>query len=1082
LFCFFITLTFTVGCRKEATLFTRLSPNETGIDFNNELKEDDPAFSILNYPYFYNGGGVGIGDINNDGLPDIIFTGNMVKNKVYLNKGDFEFEDISEKSGIVKHSGWNTGVTLVDINADGWLDIYICRSGLPNASDRSNLLYINNHDLTFTESASRVGLNDAGYSTQASFFDYDRDGDLDMFLINQSEPKYMRGFLDFLQTRSQKADSTLSNKLFRNDNGHFSNVSNQAGIQSSVFTFSLGISTTDINQDGWPDIYVANDFEEADYLYINNRDGTFTDRLASMVDHTSLFSMGMDVADYNNDLLPDYLVLDMFPEDNHAQKMHINADNFSRTNYMFSQGMFPQYMKNTLQKNNGDGTFSEIAQIAGVSATDWSWSPLVADYDNDGLKDLFITNGYKRDNTDMQFMAYAMDVSTKIQQGGKAASVSEYISHMAGIHLPNYIFKNDGGDHFSNKIKEWGFDEPTFSHGGSYSDLDNDGDLDLITNNTDSFAGVYRNNSEDILGNSFLKIKLEGLGKNVNGIGAKVYVYSDKDKYYIEQSPVRGYQSSVGLELQLGLGKHKSIDSLRVIWPDQANQLIINLAVNKSITLFAKDALMSGAMKNNVVPLFQETRVIDFSHRENDENDFTNQFLLPHFYSRNSPCLARGDVNGDSLTDIFVGGAIGQSGEIFLQSKDHKFSRMHLSPFGIDAESEDMDAAFFDCDGDKDLDLYVVSGGYEFEEGSPELQDRLYINNGRGVFSKSPGKLPKGLFNKKSVRPNDIDGDGDIDLFVGGHVVPGNFPLSFPSKIYFNDGQGNFSTIKPGNAPLGIVNDACWIDLNLDGKKDLVVASEWQPLRAYLTEGILFQDVTALWFPDAGLGLWNCLATDDFDKDGDIDVVVGNFGKNSPLSASEVQPIQLFYSDIDSNGSTDPLMTHFIQGKSVPFAMRDDVIAQLPMLKKKFNDYTSYANATIGNILTPEQTKSSPKLMVNTLQTSYFENTGKTFVKKSFPIEAQFSSIHAMVATDLNGDGHSDLVMAGNNQWNRIYIGRQDANHGMVFLGDGKGGFNYLPQPQSGLNIKGDVRSILVDGKAFIFGINNEAVRSYKIN
>lgn len=1074
-------LLFVTGCRKESTLFTKLSASETGIDFKNILKEDNPDFSILGYPYFYNGGGVAIGDINNDGLPDVLFTGNMVKNKLFLNKGDFEFDDISDKAGIGAKERWCTGTTMVDINQDGWLDIYICRSGLPNATDRTNLLYINNHDLTFTESATAFGLNDSGYSTQASFFDYDRDGDLDMFLINQSDPKYARGYLDYLQTRTQKADSVLANKLFRNDDGHFKDVSRSACIQSTVFSFSLGISTADINQDGWPDIYVANDFEEADYLYINNRDGTFSDQLRRAVDHTSLFSMGIDVADYNNDQFVDLMVLDMLPEGNYAQKMHIGGDNFTRYNYLFQKGMFYQYMKNTLQKNNGDGTFSEIGQLAGVSNTDWSWSPLIADFDNDGRKDIFITNGYKRDNTDMQFMGYAMDESIRLQKGGLAVSVPEYISHMPGINLPNYIFKNEGNDHFSNKIKEWGFDQATFSHGGAYADFDNDGDLDLVTNNTEDFAGVYRNNSQELLKKNFLKIKLDGGQSNMTGIGAKIYAYAGTDKFYVEQNPVRGYQSSVDNVLHLGLGKHSTLDSLRIIWPDQTSQLIKNSAGNTTLLLSIRDAVKYSLHKNSTSPLLHEIGAIDFSHVENVENDFAKQFLLPHFFSHNGPCMTKGDVNGDDLDDIFVGGAKGQSGVIFLQTGDHRYNKLPTPAFDLDAGSEDMDAALFDADGDKDLDLYVVSGGYEFEEGSPLLQDRLYLNNGKGVFSKSKGRLAHDLFNKKCVRPVDIDNDGDIDLFVGGNVVPGNYPYSTPSKIYFNDGNGNFSVIKPANALLGIVNDALWVDLNMDGKKDLIVASEWQPLKAYLTDGTLFTDVSPQWFPFASNGWWNCMASGDFDNDGDVDLVVGNYGLNSPLKADEQHPMKLYYMDMDGNGSTDPLIMHYIGSESVPLPLRDDLIGQVPMMKKKFNDYRLYAKATINEILTPDQLAKSPILITNAMATVYLQNTGKTFVKKELPEEVQYSSIYAIAVSDLNNDGNKDLVMAGNNSLNRIYLGRQDSNHGMVLLGDGKGNFQYLSQEKSGLNVKGDVRSILSDADGLIFGINNAAVKRYKI-
>ena len=1069
------------SCHKDSTLFTKLSSSETGIKFNNELKEDNTAFSILNYPYFYNGGGVGIGDINNDGLPDICFSGNMVGNKLYLNEGTLHFKDISDQSTIGNIRGWSTGVTIVDVNGDGWQDIYICRSGLPKPSDRENLLYINNHDLTFTESAAIYGLNQSGHSTQASFFDFDRDDDLDMFLINQSEPKYARGYLDYLQTRSQKADSVFANKLFRNDHGYFIDVSKQAGIESTVFTFSLGLSTADINQDGWPDIYVTNDFEEADYLYINNQDGTFSDQLGKKVEHTSLFGMGLDVADYNNDLLPDLIVLDMLPEDNFSQKMHIAADNFTRYNYLFRNGMFPQYMKNTLQKNNGDGTFSEIGQLAGIANTDWSWSPLLADFDNDGYKDLFITNGYKRDNTNMQFMGYAMNESLRLQKGEQAVSVAEYISQMPGIYLPNYIFKNDGNDHFTNKVKEWGFNHSTFSHGGAYADLDNDGDLDLVINNTQEAAGVYRNNCAKTSITNYVKIKLQGTSTNTAGIGAKIYAYAGKDQYYLENTPIRGYQSSGNTDLHIGLGVHQKMDSLRVVWPDQKSQLLLNQSVNSTIELVYTESKKYEPVKAAPPTYLQTGNVINFEHDGNDENDFAKQLLLPYSFSHSGPSMAKGDVNGDGLADFFIGGAKGQPGAIFLQASEQKYNSQLNAVFEIDKASEDRDAAFFDADGDNDLDLYVVSGGYEFGEGSPVLQDRLYLNNGKGIFSKSANRLAVDLTNKKCIRPIDFDQDGDMDLFIGGHVVSGNFPYATPSKIYFNDGKGNFSSIKPANAALGIVNDALWIDLNQDGKKDLIIASEWQPLKAFQTDGALFKDVSPQWFPFASSGWWNCIASDDFDEDGDLDLVVGNVGLNSPLKASLQQPMQLYYMDVDGNGSTDPIMTHYIGSESVLLPMRDDLVGQIPMLKKKFNDYETYAKATILNVLTQDQLATAPLLTTNNLETIYLENTGKTFIRKTLPIEVQYSTVYKILVSDFNHDGHRDLVFAGNNSLSRIYLGKQDADHGTLLVGDGKGNFQYIPQSKSGLNLKGDVRSGIQIEDLLIFGINDKALRSYKI-
>jgi hypothetical protein len=1065
----------------EKKLFTRLSKNRTGVDFRNMLQEEHVEFNILHYPYFYNGGGVAIGDINNDSLPDLFFTGNMVKNRLFLNKGNLEFENITTKAGIAEKEGWCTGVTMVDINQDGWLDIYVCRSALSNVSLRKNLLFINNHDLTFSEQAAKYGLDNAGYSTQASFFDYDKDGDLDMFLINQSTPEYSRGKIEYIQLRSQKADTTLENKLYRNDNGKFVNVTSQSGITSNVLSFSLGISTSDINQDGWPDIYVANDFKEPDYLYINNHDGTFTNKLTQAIDHNSLYSMGIDVADYNNDMLPDIIVLDMLAEKNHAQKMHMGGDNYTQYSHLFRNGMFYQYMKNTLQKNNGDGTFSEVAQLSGVSNTDWSWSPLLADFDNDGLKDLFISNGYKRDNTDIQFIIYSMNESLRIQKGGDAVNIADYISHMPGILLPNYIYKNTGNDHFENKIKEWGFDHNTFTNGAVYADLDNDGDLDLVTNNVEDFAGIYQNNSERLSKNNYIKIKLNGKKENPIGIGAKVYAFAGNDSYYLEQNPTRGYQSSVYGELHLGLGDHKTVDSLRIVWPDNSTQLIKSISANKTILLDSRNASGNFDYSKQNQPPLQETHAIEFIHHENYENDFLKQFLLPHFYSHNGPSLAKGDVNGDHLEDLFIGGAKDQTSALFLNSSKENFT---IQKAGLNTKgSEVTDAVLFDADGDKDLDLYTVSGGYEFQIDDQLLQDHLFTNNGKGVFTEIV--LPTNRSNKTCVRVADIDHDSDIDLFIGGGVAPGNYPSASPSKIYVNDGHGKFSDQSQKyfkNITLNIINDAAWIDLNKDDQLDLVTVGEWEPIRAFINIGNSFTEETRKYFPFSSNGWWNTIKLEDMDKDGDADLIVGNFGLNSQLHATEAQPLQLFATDIDGNGSIDPVITHYIDGVSYPMVPRDDMIGQVPSLKKKFIDYGVYANATINDIIPNEKLDKIVPMTVQTLQTVYLENQGDHFKAKQLPIEAQYAPVYAIHTTDINKDGNLDLILAGNNKYNRIYLGNCNANHGVLLLGDGKGNFKYAKQNESGLNLRGDVRDVTQIGNTIIFGINDSSVKSMKIS
>jgi hypothetical protein len=1067
-----------------AKLFIELSKKETGINFRNLIKEDNPDFNIALYPYFYNGSGVAIGDINNDGLPDICFTGNMVKNRLYINKGNMHFEDITERSGIASKEGWCTGVTMVDINEDGNLDIYICRSGLKNESYRKNMLFINNGDLSFSEQAAAYGIDDPGYSTQASFFDYDKDGDLDMFLINQSDPKYSMGKIEFVQLRGQGGDPSRGNKLFRNDHGHFTNVTKEAGISSNVLSFSLGLSTADINNDGWPDIYVGNDFKEPDYLYINNHNGTFTDSLGSMMDHTSLYSMGIDVNDFNNDLLPDLVVLDMLPEGNHAQKMHMGADNFDQYNLLFRNGMFYQYMKNSLQINNGDGTFSEIGQQAGVSNTDWSWSPLFADLDNDGLKDLFVTNGYKRDNTDIQFIKYSYDQSRRMQNGEPAVSVEEYISHMPGINVSNYAYQNQGNS-FVNKAGEWGLAKNSFSGGAAYADLDNDGDLDLVISNIDDYAGIYKNNSETISKNHYLEVKLEGSVKNPAGIGSRVYVYSGNDKWMQEQLPVRGFQSSVDEVLHFGLGKHTQLDSVVINWPEGKKQLFTKVGVNqvlKADIQHASEFHLLPALHNQYFD--SVVNLVDYKHIENEFNDFTVQSLLPHYYSRSGPCMAKADVNGDGKEDLFIGGAKGQASALFINNGEG-FSRKTVPAFVKDAGSEDVAALFFDADGDGDNDLYVGSGGYEFNANDSLLIDRIYINDGKGGFTQNKSALPLPAFSTSCVKSADIDGDGDIDLFVGGRVVPGRFPYSPGSKILRNDGKGNFTDVTELIcAPLqnsGMVTDAVWTDVNGDRIPDLITVGEWAPVKVYLNIKGKLQDASSQYIKFASGGWWNSILAEDFDGDGDKDLVLGNQGLNNQFKVSEREPIELYYKDFDQNGSIDPLLCYYIQGKSYPAYSRDDITDQLPYLKKKYLYYTNYADETLNDIFSPKERNGMQYLSAHIMASVYLQNNGAAgFTMKTLPVEAQYAPVYAMVAGDFNHDGFKDLVIGGNNTFTRIKFSRYDASHGMLFSGDGKGNFNYVPAYQSGLCIHGDVRSAVVIGDFLIWGVNNKHVVSYR--
>ena len=1082
---------FFCSCKnKPDKLFTQLDEKETGINFQNTIFEDGPL-NVANYIYFYNGGGVAIGDINNDGLQDILFTGNMVRNRLFLNKGNFKFEDVTDKSGVAKMQGWCTGATMVDVNGDGKLDIYICRSADINPQRRKNLLFINNGDLSFTEKADEYGLGDVGYSTQASFFDYDKDGDLDCFIINHSLQKYTAGVQDNPELRNEH-NPDFASKLYQNTNGHFTDVSVQAGITSNVLTFGLGLAVSDVNNDGWDDIFVSNDFNEQDYLFINNKNGTFSERLAECMDETSLYSMGSDAADYNNDGYVDLVTLDMMPEDNKTQKMHSGAENFEKFQYLFSRGFYYQYSRNMLQKNNGDGSFSEVGQFAGVSNTDWSWAALFGDYDNDGNKDLFVTNGYVKDYTDMDFLKYSVDRVVRSMHNEKVDAIPEYISKMPTNEIANYVFQNEGNGRFAKRTAEWGLDKKGVSAGAAYADLDNDGDLDLVINNTNDFAGIYKNTSEKTVQNNYLKIQLQGDAQNTRGIGAKITVYCKGHKYYAEQMPVRGFQSSVDPILNFGLGKQAIIDSISIIWPNNKMQKLQQVKPNQTLVVKASDAALDWTSRVGAVSstVFATSPLLDFTHHENSFNDFQVQTLLINYLSRQGPCLAKADVNNDGLEDIFIGGAKGQPAQIFTQSPNGTFQKKTESDIEKDSLSEDVAAEFFDADGDGDMDLYVASGGYEFEEIDPALQDRLYTNDGKGKFSKMIKALPRMAISTGCVKPADIDGDGDEDLFVGGRVVPGKYPLSPQTKLLLNDGKGNFSDATATNAPMlqqiGMVTDALWTDLNKDGAADLIVVGEWMPVKVFLNQKGKLTDASTSYIKFASGGWWNRILADDFDGDGDKDLVIGNLGENAQFRATDKQPVSIYYKDFDGNGSVDPVFCYYINGVSYPAASKDDLTDQLPSLKKKFLEYHSYANATITDVFSNEVLKDASLLKAEVLSTVYLRNDGDNgFSLQTLPAEAQYAPVYAMTSGDFNKDGKKDLLLAGNNSWTRIKFGRYNANKGVLLLGDGKGGFSYVPQWQSGLHIKGNVRSVAtVTSKnriKFLFGVNDGPVEAVEL-
>jgi hypothetical protein len=1074
--------------RKSGKLFDQLTPAETGIDFVNTIRETDDG-NVLNYAYFYNGGGVAIGDINNDGLPDILFTGNMSPNRLYLNKGHFQFEDITESSGIAAAQGWCTGATMADVNGDGLLDIYICRSGDSDPVRRRNLLYINLGNGKFREAAAEYGLADVGYSTQAVFFDYDHDGDLDLFLVNHSLQQYATGN-ETAATRQQRLEP-FADKLYRNDNGHFTDVSKEAGITSNVLTFGLGVVVSDFNNDGWPDIYVSNDFNEPDYLFLNNGNGTFTESLRSCMDQASLYSMGCDAADFDNDGRTDLITLDMLPEDNWSQKMHTGAENFDKFQYLFKQWMYPQYSRNMLHRNNGDGSFSEMGQLAGVSNTDWSWSALFADFDNDGNKDLFISSGYAKDNTNMDFMKYRISQQMRARRGAPTAGLmQDLIGKMPPMPLPSHLFRNDGNSHFTDMTGRWGMGIPGVSSGAAYADLDNDGALDLVVNNINQPAGVFRNNARELFpANHYLSVLLKGAGANTMGVGAKVRVWCEGHQFMQEAYTVRGFQSSVDGVLSFGLGPYAVADSVVVAWEDGGVTRKTGVGANQRIVIDETVGPRGGvAAAPAVPPLFTRAPGALFVHHEKTFNDFTVQPLLSGYLSRTGPCMAKADINGDGLEDIFIGGGKGHPSLIAVQRGDGSFIALAEPDISADSANEPVAAVFFDADGDGDADLYVAYGGYAATAGGPGLQDCLYLNDGRGHFKKAVGALPARLFNKGCVRVADVDGDGDLDIFIGGGVVPGRYPEADPSTILLNDGKGHFTEAgDPAVGALkGLVNDAVWVDLNKDGYPDLVVVGMWMPITVLINEHGRFVDRSAQWVPFPSSGWWNTIVAADFDGDGNTDLVVGNQGLNNQFRASVREPLTLYARDFDSNGIVDPVLSYYIRDTAYPVYSRDDLMDQLPYLKKRFPEYHDYARAAVADIF-GDQLKQAKVYEAGQLATLYFHNTGHgAFGLRSLPQDVQLSPTYAICAEDLNHDGHPDLVLGGNNAWTRIKFGRYWANHGLVLINDGKGNFSAMPQWESALHFRGDVRSMeFVHGKGrvqLLVGMNDDSVRRYELH
>ena len=1092
-----VCLIFSVGCgqKENQTLFSLLSPEETGIHFSNMIAESD-TLNILKEEYIYNGGGVAVGDFNNDGLPDVYFTGNMVSNQLYLNKGNMKFEDITKKANVTGEGRWCAGVSVVDINQDGWLDIYVAVTLHKDSARRKNLLYINNgvgnEGLpTFTESAAKFGIADSGNTTQAAFFDYDNDGDLDLYLLTNVIDTKVPG-----NYRNKITDGTALNndRLYRNNgNGSFSNVTKEAGIL--IEGFGLGITISDINLDGWQDIYITNDYLSNDLLYVNNKNGTFSNKINEYLNHQSHSAMGNDVVDINNDGLVDIIALDMLPESNKRKKQMMGRNNYvdyinnEKYDYQY------QYVRNTLQLNNGftpkgHPTFSEIGQLSGVYQTDWSWAPLVADFDNDGYRDIIVTNGFPKDVTDKDFASY------RSGPAGGVASDMQLQDSIPVVKVANYAFRNNGDLTFTNKTQDWGLSIPSFSNGAVYADLDNDGDLDFVVNNINDSAFVYENQLYDLQKdgqhNHYLRIKLAGTPPNVAGLGTKISIkYGEGKQQFYEHSPTRGYLSTVENAAHFGLGPHEGVDSIQVFWPDGKSQLLLNVQADQEIVLMHAKAEKTPVNDLNQElhitlgqSLFQEVSAdydIQYKHKEEDRIDFNLQRTLPHKYTQGGPGIAVGDVDGNGYDDFYVGGSAGKKGVFFLQSREGKFSATtdNITYQGEKTE-EDMGSLMFDADNDGDLDLYVVSGSYEFEPGSPALQDRLYINTGKGQFELDTTALPDVFTSGSCVKAADYDQDGDLDLFLGGRVIPGQYPLPPRSYILRNDG-GKFTDVTAQVCPElekpGMVTDALWTDFDKDGQVDLVIAGEWMPITFYRNTNSTFKDITSSTGLAAHVGWWNSLTAGDFDNDGDIDYVAGNLGLNTNYKASEKQPLSVYAKDFDDNGSIDPVLVTYLKaedGNMAPFPMhaRDDLSSQIQRMRKQYQRFEPYGLATINDVLSAEDMKNALVLQATHFASSYIENLGNgKFKMTPLPIEAQFAPIFGMLGEDFDQDGNLDILLVGNNYATEVFTGRYDAFIGLYLKGDGKG--NFLPKKvaESGFFVEGDAKGI-----AKLQGSNGESL------
>lgn len=1081
LFCFPLLL-FSCKQKKEQELFELVQ--NTGINFRNDVSDGKRENSFL-FRNFYNGGGVAIGDINNDGLADVFMTSNMGENKMYLNKGDFKFDDITAKAGFRQDSLWSTGVVFVDINNDGWLDIYICNSGHMSSGHRVNQLYINNHNLTFTESAAQYGLDHKAYSTQVSFFDYDLDGDLDCFMIDNSPiPVNQLGYANNrdLPEKEWKVGEFLKgggNHLFRNDNNHFTEVTKEAGIHGSLISFGLGISIGDINSDGYPDIYVSNDSYERDYLYVNQKNGTFKDEFEDRIDHTSFSSMGSDLADINNDGIPDIFNTDMLPDDDYRLKTTGAFDNIDLFHTKLKTGFYYQYVKNCLQLGNKDGKFIETGNYSGVSASDWSWGALMFDMDNDGFNDIYVCNGVNRDVTDLDFIEFfANDVIQKMVLTGQKQDVDEVLKHIPQNPLINKAYHNQKNLRFKDKAVEWGFKQPSFSNGAAYGDLDNDGDLDLVVNNENQPAFVYRNNSRQLNKNHYIGLKLEGKEQNTFAIGSKIDLYRGKEIITRELYPSRGFQSCMDYKLIIGLGTEPKIDSMVITWPDLSMSTYLHPLTDTVLALKQppKNNRFRPYSKQPSLTLMDSVTTVFEKHKEDDNVDFYYERNLPKMTSREGPKAAVADVNGDGLEDVFIGGTAGHAGQLYLQNKNGGYKKTAQPSVEQFRDFEDVAVLFFDADKDGDQDLLICPGGNNSKPDSRQMQLRLFKNDGKGNFTIDVAAFPNAGMNIAVAVAEDFNKDGYPDLFIGGRSDPRNYGVDPSSYLFVNDGKGHFKDIAPEKNPdiahIGMVTGAVWADVTGNADKELIITGEWMATRIFSFEKDHFTEIQSNL--SGMLGWWQTVQVADLNGDGKNDLVLGNIGENFYLNPDKDHPVKLWLNDFDQNHSSDRILTSTINGKDMPVFMKHEMEDQVPSLKKKNLKHRNYALKPIQELFSSDIIKTCSIKQFNYCASviAYNEGNGQFRIEK-MPALMQLSSVNAIHITDLDNDGKPDIIAGGNEYGFLPQFERLDASRGSVMLNKGRSGFQLLAADESGLNVNGQVRDIqeikTPSGKQLIF-------------